>query len=264
MAMENYDAHALPDAFEAEDQQVRETPLPNTTLTGRQTAFCEAYAEAGNGAAAARQAGYAEGSARVTGARLLTNANILERIEALKAVRNRARNLDRQLLLERLEETWQAAMAAGQFNAAMRALRLMAELGGLLGAKARDRDETAEEEAANPAGPVCRAVANAAHHSRHGRTRKESTRRDSNGKDTEADAQDGSGDLQDLVLKARVDLARTRPDPIPPGDTVVAHAFMGTPPFAQRLKAQMPTALGRLAPAADSRHGGVGEASPPG
>jgi phage terminase small subunit len=51
-------------------------------LTARQERFIDHYLEnGGNSAAAAREAGYAEGSAKVTGCRLLTKANLKQTIE---------------------------------------------------------------------------------------------------------------------------------------------------------------------------------------
>jgi len=51
-------------------------------LTPRQERFVDHYLEnGGNSAAAAREAGYAEGSAKVTGCRLLTKANLKQTIE---------------------------------------------------------------------------------------------------------------------------------------------------------------------------------------
>jgi phage terminase small subunit len=188
----------------------------NPSLTGRQAAFCDSYADLGNAAAAARQAGYAAGSAKVTGSRLLTNANVLARIEALRAVRARARDADRQLLLERLEETWQGAMAAEQFGAAMRTLRLMAELGGLMGTKAREVTDSDDLDSGEPAGPVLRGVAGAAH-----------ARRGKEGSTSGATV--AEPDIGALVQKARLDLARTRPGPLPPDQRFLVQAFAGTP-----------------------------------
>ena len=45
-------------------------------MNKRQRAFCDAYIISGNATAAAREAGYAAGSARQTAARLLTSNNI--------------------------------------------------------------------------------------------------------------------------------------------------------------------------------------------
>lgn len=50
-------------------------------LSAQQEKFVEEYIKCRNGAKAARRAGYAELSARVTASRLLTNANILEEIQ---------------------------------------------------------------------------------------------------------------------------------------------------------------------------------------
>lgn len=162
MTPDDFDPDAFLDAFESAMPANGGLP-PDPALTGRQAAFCEAYADNGNAAAAARQAGYAAGSAKVTGSRLLTKANVLERIGALREVRNRARAMDRKLILSRLEETWQAAMAAGRFHTAMQALRMMAELAGLSGGNARQLQETADLDSGDPAGPVLTAMAEVAH-----------------------------------------------------------------------------------------------------
>lgn len=53
-------------------------------MNARQKAFCEAYAETGNAAEAARRAGYSEKSARQQGRRLLTNADILQYVRELQ------------------------------------------------------------------------------------------------------------------------------------------------------------------------------------
>ena len=50
-------------------------------MTPKQLKFCEAYARLGDGAKAAREAGYAERSARVTASELLTKHDIRERVE---------------------------------------------------------------------------------------------------------------------------------------------------------------------------------------
>ena len=47
-----------------------------TALTLKQKAFAECYLVCRNGSEAARRAGYAKSSARITASRLLTNANI--------------------------------------------------------------------------------------------------------------------------------------------------------------------------------------------
>ena len=47
--------------------------------------FCEEYVIDSNGTQAATRAGYAPGSAKVTASRLLTDANVRERIDQLLA-----------------------------------------------------------------------------------------------------------------------------------------------------------------------------------
>ena len=191
---------------------------PDPSLTGRQAAFADAYADLGNAAAAARQAGYAAGSAKVTGSRLLTNANVLARIEALRKVRDRARALDRQVLLGRLEETWQAAMDAGRFHAAMQALRMMAELAGLAGQKARQIQESADLDGGSPVGPLFTAMADAAHTRRKRAALR--PRRNQHQPDRGANGEDpGCPDR-----------------PLPSGGSLRARAVMGTPGFRESLK----------------------------
>lgn len=51
-------------------------------VTQRQAAFVRGYVKHGNAARAARDAGYAAGSARVTGCRLLAKANVQAEIAA--------------------------------------------------------------------------------------------------------------------------------------------------------------------------------------
>lgn len=48
----------------------------NEKLTQKQKAFCDYYIELGDAAKAARKAGYSERTARITGAKNLTKANI--------------------------------------------------------------------------------------------------------------------------------------------------------------------------------------------
>ena len=64
-------------------RQVREGPSRPRPISGRREAFAQAYVAHHNAARAAIEAGYARGSAKVTGARLLTNANLRMRIAEL-------------------------------------------------------------------------------------------------------------------------------------------------------------------------------------
>lgn len=57
------------------------TKVEDTKLTAKQDAFVDAYvANGGNGAAAAREAGYSEKSARIEGHRLLRNPLIVKEV----------------------------------------------------------------------------------------------------------------------------------------------------------------------------------------
>ena len=53
-------------------------------LNERQNKFCLEYLKDFNATQAAKRAGYAERSAKVTAAKMLTNANLLKRIDELK------------------------------------------------------------------------------------------------------------------------------------------------------------------------------------
>ena len=59
-------------------------------LNARQEAFCQSYARYGNATRAAKEAGYSEKTARAQGCRLLTDADILTRIEQVKSERLKA------------------------------------------------------------------------------------------------------------------------------------------------------------------------------
>ena len=54
-------------------------------LSDRQAAFAVASARHHNASQAAREAGYAQGCASVTGTRLLANASVVERVRELEA-----------------------------------------------------------------------------------------------------------------------------------------------------------------------------------
>lgn len=56
-----------------------------STLTLKQQRFVDAYALSGNASEAARQAGYSEGSAKVTASRLLTKTNVSAALAARQA-----------------------------------------------------------------------------------------------------------------------------------------------------------------------------------
>ena len=107
-------------------------PSPEATpLTLRQEEFCRHYAATGNAAGAAREAGYAEGSARQTGHELLARPDIAERVRAIRAAWRDVEREEAQILLGRLEQAWDVAVEQGSASLMLRAIKLQAELSGL-------------------------------------------------------------------------------------------------------------------------------------
>ena len=104
---------------------------PDSPLTLRQEAFCRHYAATGNAAGAARDAGYAEGSARQTGHDLLERPDIAGRVRAIRAAWRAVERDEAQILLGRLEQAWDAAVEQGSASLMIRVVKLQAELSGL-------------------------------------------------------------------------------------------------------------------------------------
>ena len=71
-------------------------------LTEKQKRFCEEYIIDLNGAQSAIRAGYAEGSARVEGSRLLSNDNIQEYISELQRNKSEELNISQNRVLQEL------------------------------------------------------------------------------------------------------------------------------------------------------------------
>ena len=129
---------------------------PAVALSTRQEAFCRHYAASGNAADAARQAGYSERSARQTGCALLERPYIIERLRRIRLSWKRTERDEAQIVLARLEQAWDAAVAAGSAYMMLRVLRFQAEIAGLVkpagGTRARlwpvaHEDELGEIEA---------------------------------------------------------------------------------------------------------------------
>ena len=111
---------------------VAETAAPAPPpLTQRQEEFCRHYAATGNAAGAARDAGYAAGSARQTGHDLLERPAVAARVRAVRAAWRRVEREEAQILLGRLEQAWDAAVEKGSASLMLRVIRLQAELSGL-------------------------------------------------------------------------------------------------------------------------------------
>ena len=106
---------------------------PSVALSTRQEAFCRHYAVSGNAAGAARQAGYAERSARQTGCALLERPWIVERLRRIRLSWKRTERDEARILLARSEQAWDAAVASGSACMMLRVLRFQAEIAGLVG-----------------------------------------------------------------------------------------------------------------------------------
>ena len=145
---------------------------PTIALSTRQEAFCRHYAVSGNAAGAARQAGYSERSARQTGCALLERPYVVERLRRIRLSWKRTERDEAQIVLARLEQAWDAAVAAGSAYTMLRVLRFQAEIAGLVGPADRrarlwplpHEDELGEieaggaEEVGTEPGPLAEAV----------------------------------------------------------------------------------------------------------
>jgi len=116
---------------EAAPESPPPAPPPDAPLTLRQEEFCRHYAATGNAAAAARDAGYAEGSARQTGHDLLDRPAIAERVRDIRAAWQAVERAEAQILLGRLEQAWDAAVEKGSASLMIRVVKLQADLSGL-------------------------------------------------------------------------------------------------------------------------------------
>ena len=97
-------------------------------MNERQKAFAEYFAASGNGAEAARRAGYSSKTARSQGQRLLTNADIQEYIEELQE----RYSSDRLSDVERARRHWIRTMEDPNEKPSirLRASELLAKAGG--------------------------------------------------------------------------------------------------------------------------------------
>ena len=114
---------------------------PAVALSTRQEAFCRHYAASGNAADAARQAGYSERSARQTGCALLERPYVVERLRRIRLSWKRTERDEAQILLARLEQAWDAAVASGSAYMMVRIIRFQAEITGLTQPASLDRSK---------------------------------------------------------------------------------------------------------------------------
>lgn len=87
-------------------------PLIDKKFTAKQLAFMDEYMVDLNATQAAIRAGYSEKTASAQASRLLTNVNILARIEELKKTRADRLNLDAYWVLKRLMDISDRSMQA--------------------------------------------------------------------------------------------------------------------------------------------------------
>ncbi|APW47336.1 terminase small subunit [Rhodoferax antarcticus] len=99
-------------------------------LSARQEAFATAYARHHNASQAAREAGYAQGCASVTGTRLIANASVLERVRELEAVTAADMGMSRKQLLAELVEAAELAKSLKQPMGIVAAYREIAKICG--------------------------------------------------------------------------------------------------------------------------------------
>ncbi len=99
-------------------------------LTPNQAAFAAHYVDCGNGAEAARRAGYSVASARYAARDNLQDSRIRHRIRALAAAAEATRRDEATYLLQMLNAAMEMALAQGQPNTMIRALAQMARITG--------------------------------------------------------------------------------------------------------------------------------------
>ena len=106
-------------------------PAPSVTrsLNYRQEKFCAHYALSGNGAEAARQAGYSERSAHTQGSRLARDMRVRDRVYEIRVAR--ALQFGPVVAFARLEHLFHQASEAKDYRGAAAILTLQAKLAGV-------------------------------------------------------------------------------------------------------------------------------------
>lgn len=97
------------------------------TLPPRRRRFVVEYLLDPNATQAAIRAGYAPGSAKVTGSRLLTNANVAAAIEDARGLLTERTQLAAEWAIRKLAENGLAAMEQGAYGPANRAFELVGQ-----------------------------------------------------------------------------------------------------------------------------------------
>ena len=101
-------------------------------LNERMERFCRAYVAGGNGAQAAREAGYAPSAARRQAHRLLRRPDIRQRVHQLQQAIADDACRDSRVLMAKLETVYRKALQAHHFHAAARAVEMQGRLAGYL------------------------------------------------------------------------------------------------------------------------------------
>ena len=101
-------------------------------LNAKQERFCEEYAVDSNGAQACIRAGYSPKAAKEQASRLLTKANVWDRIAELQAQHRARLDVTGESLTAELEEARALAIKKGHASAAVQATMGIAKLHGFL------------------------------------------------------------------------------------------------------------------------------------
>ena len=101
-------------------------------LSERQRKFAHAYAETPSATAAAIAAGYSPATARDTGPRLLKNPEVKREIDRIFAERTDRVVVTKQWVIDQAVQTARAARASANHAATVGALKLAAQVAGVL------------------------------------------------------------------------------------------------------------------------------------
>lgn len=94
-------------------------------LTAKQEAFCREYCVDFNATQAAKRAGYSEDTAYSTGWENLKKPEITNRIAELQKTHNKKIDLNREYVINNIQEIAELAKNDANFNAALKALELL-------------------------------------------------------------------------------------------------------------------------------------------
>lgn len=99
--------------------------LEDLRLTDRELSFCHLYVSSGNGAGAARDAGYSPNGASSAARRLLIKPSVRQAVNRLKRKRLEATEISAVNVVNRLSEAAERAMAMKDHANAIRALTVL-------------------------------------------------------------------------------------------------------------------------------------------